>query len=191
MSLIKDDEFVIINIDENNEISDINGIIPTEYIQMNTIKYNNEQYTEELSDKIIDQIIDETIDRVIDETIDGVIDDAITNVINNINNNENQIIKNPIMKTSESQTDLSYSNYERKGDKIEINIKELNTIDHYNKTFSEEEEEAEAEAEAEKACLQHYKLKRKKKRHRKRNVPKNENDCLSGFKRFIKYIFNF
>ena len=67
MSLIKDDEFIVIHIDENSEINETVGGPPTEYIQMKTITKEEQQLLDTPEEELVNRILDEIIHDVVEE----------------------------------------------------------------------------------------------------------------------------
>tara|TARA_B100000161_G_scaffold258466_1_gene223451 strand:+ start:491 stop:1000 length:510 start_codon:yes stop_codon:yes gene_type:complete len=169
MSLIKDDEFVIIHIDENSEINELGKDTPTEYIQMKTLSMEEQKLLNTPGEELVNKILDEIIHDVVEE----------------FKKNDSKVItEQPKLQINrESQTDVTYNNEEQVNGNIKMSIQELEELkamEEYNEAIREEEE----------PCLQHYRPKRKN-RYRRKKLPNNKSDCLAGLKRLIKYVFNF
>ena len=169
MSLIKDDEFVIIHIDENSEINELGKDAPTEYIQMKTLSMEEQKLLNTPGEELVNKILDEIIHDVVEE----------------FKKNDSKVItEQPKLQINrESQTDVTYNNEEQVNGNIKMSIQELEELkamEEYNEAIREEEE----------PCLQHYRPKRKN-RYRRKKIPNNKSDCLAGLKRLIKYVFNF
>ncbi len=169
MSLIKDDEFVIIHIDENSEINELGKDTPTEYIQMKTLSMEEQKLLNTPGEELVNKILDEIIHDVVEE----------------FKKNDSKVItEQPKLQINrESQTDVTYNNEEQVNGNIKMSIQELEELkamEEYNEAIREEEE----------PCLQHYRPKRKN-RYRRKKIPNNKSDCLAGLKRLIKYVFNF
>lgn len=168
MSLIKDDEFVVIHIDENSQVNDSVGAPPTEYIQMKTFTPEEQE--------LLNTPEEELVNRILDEIIQDVVEKFKTD-------DKKIITEQPRLQiTRESQTDLTYNNDEQVGDNITLSINELEerrAQEEYGEIIREEEE----------PCLRHYRPKRRNP-YRRKNMPNNKSDCLSGLKRFFKYILN-
>lgn len=166
MSLIKDDEFVVIHIDENCAINNICETLSTEYIQMKNFTPVEQELMNTPEEELIDTILDEIIQDVVEE-----FKKSDTNIIT----------KQPKLQVNrESQTDLTYKDDEQFGSNITMSIHEIQAQEEFEDVLLEEEE----------PCLRYYKPKRKNP-YRRKKLPNNKNDCLSGLKRFLKYIFNF
>lgn len=168
MSLIKDDEFVVIHIDENSQVNDTVEAPPTEYIQMKTFTPEEQELLNTPEEELVNRILDEIIQDVVEE----------------FKKKETTVItEQPRLQINrESQTELTYNNDEHVGGNITMSINEIqerHAQEEYEEMIREEED----------LCLQHYKPKRKNP-HRRTNIPNNKNDCLSALKRFVKYIFN-
>lgn len=169
MSLIKDDEFIVIHIDENSEINETVGGPPTEYIQMKTITKEEQQLLDTPEEELVNRILDEIIHDVVEE----------------FKKNDSKIItEQPRLQINrESQTDVTYNNEEQVDGNIKMSIQELEelkALEEYQEAIREEEE----------PCLQHYRPRRRNP-YRRKKLPNNKSDCLAGLKRFIKYVFNF
>lgn len=164
MSLIKDDEFVVIHINENSEVNDTIETSPSEYIEMKTITPEEQE--------LLDTPEEELVNRILDEIIQDVVEKFKTE-------EEKIITEQPRLQINrESQTDLTYNNDEQLGGNIKMNIQELQAQEEYENILLEEE-----------PCLQHYRPRRRNP-HRRKRLINNKSDCLSGLKRFFKYIFN-
>ena len=168
MSLIKDDEFVVIHIDENSQVNDSVGAPPTEYIQMKTFTPEEQE--------LLNTPEEELVNRILDEIIQDVVEQFKTD-------DKKIITEQPRLQINrESQTDLTYSNVEQGNNNITMSINELEerrAQEEYDEIIREEVE----------PCLQHYRPRRRNP-HRRNNIPNNKSDCLSALKRFVKYIFN-
>ena len=169
MSLIKDDEFIVIHIDENSKINDTVGGPRTEYIQLKTITKEEQ--------KLLDTPEEELVNRILDEIIQDVVEEFKKN-------DSNVITEQPRLQVNrESQTDVTYNNEEQVNGNIKMSIQELEELkstEEYNEAIRQEEE----------PCLQHYRPRRRNP-YRKTKLSNNKSDCLAGLKRFIKYVFNF
>tara|TARA_A100001015_G_scaffold288662_1_gene359744 strand:- start:552 stop:1061 length:510 start_codon:yes stop_codon:yes gene_type:complete len=169
MSLIKDDEFIVIHIDENSKINDTVGGPRTEYIQLKTITKEEQ--------KLLDTPEEELVNRILDEIIQDVVEEFKKN-------DSNVITEQPRLQVNrESQTDVTYNNEEQVNGNIKMSIQELEELkstEEYNEAIRQEEE----------PCLQHYRPRRRNQ-YRKTKLLNNKSDCLAGLKRFIKYVFNF
>lgn len=168
MSLKGDDEFIVIHVDENSEVSDT-----TEYVQMKIIKNSSFEYDKKSSDESTEKNAMNLIEKVIDDVIDEIVTDITTK-------NIPIITKQPTKTNTESQTNITYSIHETNQEQDNVNL----DAPEYENIIDEEE-----------PCLYHYKPTKKyryRNRHRNRNrkTPCNKRDCLGGFTRFIKYIFN-
>ena len=161
MTLIDDNEFIIIHVDETNEPQRTE---PCEYIQMKQLNKPTEQdfFTAEKFENIMGDLLDSVIEEVVDDIVNEIKAKTIT--------------EQPKRDSIESQTNISYSIQETDVD--DVNMKILEEYD-YNMKYPPEEE----------SCLHYYKPNKKYKK-RKYKRPKNDNDCLNGFKRFFRYIFN-
>ena len=67
MSLIKDDEFVVIHIDENSQVNDSVGAPPTEYIQMRTFTPEEQELLNTPEEELVNRILDEIIQNVVEK----------------------------------------------------------------------------------------------------------------------------
>lgn len=168
MSLIDDNEFIIIHIDENNENPEV-----SEYIQMKEITSSSSSNSSE-SDKENIIINDSNFENVMTDLVNSVIDDVIEEVVNEII--DNTITKQPTMLTRESQTNISLSINECEDE----NRQTLENYDYKTSNYNEEEE----------PCLYYYKKNNSNKNKRRYKRPRNKSDCFAGLKRFIRYIFN-
>jgi len=170
MSLKGDDEFIVIHIDENSEISEIANT--KEYIQMNTIKTSVQENNQNVNEE---QLAIDMIEKVIDEVLDDVMEELAADIASK--NILPIITEQPTKINTESQTNITYSIHETDKEQDNISLDDQ----EYENMINEEE-----------PCLYHYKpAKSFRNRNRNRNIPSNKSDCLSGLKRFIKYILHF
>lgn len=168
MSLIKDDEFVVIHLDENSEVNDSVETLPTEYIEMKTFTQEEQELLNTPQEELVNRILDEIIQDVVEK----------------FRKNESAVItEQPRLKVKcKSQTDETYNSSVKRDGNIKLSINE-------EQDFQAQEEYEAIIREEEEPCLHHYKSKKRNHRKRKK-MPSNKNDCLSGLKRFLKYVFN-